>query len=131
MKEITAAGAYLTAVKIKGRTLSTAIDRYITVNERSKLTQFQHLKLTHIMWSKAPGGPPSYSRLVWRLCLSDVYAFLRRLLCANWYEVLPISMMTQWCVKRSRSAVVILASPKTGTHSANSRLVVMMTLVFS
>jgi hypothetical protein len=54
MKEITAAGAYLTAVKIKGRTLSTAIDRYITVNERSKLTQFQHLKLTHIMWSKAP-----------------------------------------------------------------------------
>ena len=37
----------------------------------------------------------------------------------------------QWWVTRSSSAVVILASPNTDTHSPNSRLVVMMTLVRS
>jgi len=40
-------------------------------------------------------------------------------------------MMLQWCVTRSSSAVVIFASPNTDTHSPNSRLVVMMTLVVS
>jgi len=34
---------------------------------------------------------------------------------------LPVSTMWQWCVRRSSSAVVILASPKTVDHSAKSR----------
>ena len=34
--------------------------------------------------------------------------------------------MSQWWVKRSSSAVVILASPNTLGHSPNARLVVMM-----
>jgi Fic family protein len=37
---------------------------------------------------------------------------------------LPVSMMSQWRVRRSSSAVVILASPNTCGHSAKSRLVV-------
>ncbi|WP_157966475.1 DUF5681 domain-containing protein [Oceanibium sediminis] len=65
------------------------------VNERSKLTRFQRLNLTHLLWRKAPGGPPSYSESVWGLCLRDGYVFLRRLLCANRYEVLPVSMIAQ------------------------------------
>jgi hypothetical protein len=36
---------------------------------------------------------------------------------------LPISTMSQWWVSRSRSAVVILASPKTAGHSPKARLV--------
>ena len=43
----------------------------------------------------------------------------------------PVSRMWQWCVSRSSSAVVILASPKTSAHSEKLRLVVMMTLVRS
>ena len=39
---------------------------------------------------------------------------------------LPVSMMSQWCVRRSSSAVVILASLKTLGHSPNARLVVTM-----
>ena len=39
---------------------------------------------------------------------------------------LPVSTMSQWCVRRSSSAVVIFASPKTEAHSANARLVVTM-----
>jgi hypothetical protein len=38
---------------------------------------------------------------------------------------LPVSTMSQWWVSRSRSAVVILASPNTLGHSPKSRLVVM------
>ena len=37
---------------------------------------------------------------------------------------LPVSTMSQWWVSRSRSAVVILASPKTLGHSAKVKLVV-------
>ena len=39
--------------------------------------------------------------------------------------------MWQWCVSLSSSAVVILASPNTLDHSANARLVVIITLVCS
>jgi len=39
---------------------------------------------------------------------------------------LPVSTISQWCVSRSRSAVVIFASPKTVGHSPNARLVVTM-----
>jgi chemotaxis protein MotB len=46
-------------------------------------------------------------------------------------DVLPVSIMLQWWVTRSSSAVVIFASPNTDTHSPNSRFVVMMTLVVS
>ena len=44
---------------------------------------------------------------------------------------LPVSMMSQWCVSRSSSAVVILASPNTVGHSAKARLVVTITEVRS
>ena len=37
---------------------------------------------------------------------------------------LPVSMMSQWWVSRSRSAVVILLSPNTVAQSAKARLVV-------
>jgi hypothetical protein len=37
---------------------------------------------------------------------------------------LPVSTMSQWWVRRLRSAVVILASPNTVGHSAKVRLVV-------
>jgi len=39
---------------------------------------------------------------------------------------LPVSMMSQWWVRRSSSAVVILGSLKTLGHSPNARLVVTM-----
>ena len=44
---------------------------------------------------------------------------------------LPVSTMSQWWVSRSRSAVVILASPKTLGHSPKARLVVTITEVRS
>jgi hypothetical protein len=44
---------------------------------------------------------------------------------------LPVSTMSQWWVSRSRSAVVILAPPKTLGHSPKARLVVTMTEVRS
>ncbi len=55
----------------------------------------------------------------------------RRLLCAKRHDLSLVSMMARWWVTRSGCAVVILASPKTGTHSPNSRSVVMVTQVFS
>src|SRR5260370_42028116 len=36
--------------------------------------------------------------------------------------VLPVSMMSQWCVSRSSMAVVILASPHTCGQSGKARL---------
>jgi hypothetical protein len=39
--------------------------------------------------------------------------------------------MRQWWVRRSRNAVVILASPKIAAHSLKLRLVVMITQVCS
>jgi hypothetical protein len=39
---------------------------------------------------------------------------------------LPVSTMSQWWVKRSSSAVVILASPNTLGHSPKARMVVTM-----
>jgi hypothetical protein len=45
--------------------------------------------------------------------------------------VLPVSMMSQWWVRRSSMAVVILASPKTWGQSAKARLVVISSEVFS
>jgi hypothetical protein len=44
---------------------------------------------------------------------------------------LPVSRISQWWVSRSRSAVVIFASPNTLGHSANGRLVVTTTEVRS
>jgi hypothetical protein len=44
---------------------------------------------------------------------------------------LPVSTMSQWWVRRSSSAVVILASPKTLGHSPKARLVVTMIEVCS
>jgi hypothetical protein len=41
-------------------------------------------------------------------------------------DALPVSMISQWWVRRSSSAVVIFASPKTVGHSPNARLVVTM-----
>jgi hypothetical protein len=35
---------------------------------------------------------------------------------------LPVSTMSQWCVSRSRSALVILASPKTEGYSLGAIL---------
>ena len=43
----------------------------------------------------------------------------------------PVSTISQWWVRRSRSAVVILASPKTEGHSPKARLVVTITEVCS
>jgi hypothetical protein len=43
----------------------------------------------------------------------------------------PVSRMWQRWVRRSSSAVVILASPNTVAHSPKLRFVVMMTLVRS
>ena len=43
----------------------------------------------------------------------------------------PVSRMWQRWVRRSSSAVVILASPKTVAHSLKLRFVVMTTLVRS
>ena len=45
--------------------------------------------------------------------------------------LLPVSTTSQWWVRRSSMAVVILASPKTCGQSANARLVVMSSEVFS
>ena len=39
---------------------------------------------------------------------------------------LPVSTMSQWWVRRSSNAVVILGSPKTLGHSPKARLVVTM-----
>jgi hypothetical protein len=44
---------------------------------------------------------------------------------------LPVSTMSQWWVRRSSSAVVILASPNTWGQSAKARLVVISREVFS
>ena len=43
-------------VQDKGRpkTIEISKMRAMTVNERTKLTRFQHLKLTHLLWRKAP-----------------------------------------------------------------------------
>jgi hypothetical protein len=55
----------------------------------------------------------------------DQLRFLNRQL------VLPVSMMSQWWVRRSSMAVVILASPNTCGQSAKARLVVISSEVFS
>lgn len=55
----------------------------------------------------------------------DQLRFLNRQL------VLPVSMMSQWWVKRSSMAVVILASLNTCGQSAKARLVVISSEVFS
>ena len=44
---------------------------------------------------------------------------------------LPVSTISQWCVRRSSNAVVILASPNTLGHSPKARLVVTITEVCS
>ena len=54
--------------------------------------------------------------------------FLR---CLKRKDSFPVSRMSQWWVMRSSKAVVILASPKTPTHSPKDRLVVTMSEVFS
>ena len=44
---------------------------------------------------------------------------------------LPVSMISQWCVSRSRRAVVIFASTNTVSHSPNARFVAATTDVRS
>ena len=44
---------------------------------------------------------------------------------------LPVSTMSQWCVRRSSSAVVIFGSVKTVAHSPNARFVVTISDVRS
>ena len=39
---------------------------------------------------------------------------------------LPVSTMSQWCVRRSSRALVMRASPNTAVHSLNGRFVVMI-----
>lgn len=46
-------------------------------------------------------------------------------------DVLPVSTIWQWCVKRSSSAVVIFASANTAPHSPKLKFVVTITLVRS
>jgi hypothetical protein len=53
--------------------------------------------------------------------VSDQARFLKRQLS------LPVSTMSQWWVRRSSRAVVILASPNTLGHSPKARLVVTIT----
>jgi hypothetical protein len=55
----------------------------------------------------------------------DQLRFLKRQLS------LPVSMISQWWVRRSNMAVVIFASPKIFGHSAKARLVVISSEVFS
>jgi hypothetical protein len=69
------------------------------------------------VWVNA--GHPSFF-----LCVASELALKRKL-------SFPVSRMWQRWVRRSRSAVVILASPKTVAHSLKLRLVVMATLVRS
>jgi hypothetical protein len=64
-------------------------------------------------WRAASGEREGYAR------------FLKRQLS------FPVSMMSQWCVRRSSMAVVILASPNTCGQSAKARLVVIRSDVFS
>ena len=52
-------------------------------------------------------------------------------LCLNRKDSLPVSAIWQWWVSRSKSAVVILASPNTADHSEKLKLVVITTLVCS
>ncbi len=56
---------------------------------------------------------------------------LGQLRCLKRQLSLPVSIISQWWVVRSSSAVVILGSPNTVGHSPNARLVVMITEVFS
>src|SRR5881227_3897917 len=58
--------------------------------------------------------------IAWGWKVSPQARFLKRQLS------LPVSMISQWCVRRSSSAVVILASLKTLGHSPKARLVVTM-----
>ena len=53
---------------------------------------------------------------------ADQARFLKRQLSS------PVSTMSQWWVRRSRSAVVILASPNTLGHSPNARFEFGMTV---
>ena len=76
------------------------------------------------LWRLSFGAP---ARLLTRLdtLLASAVLRLKRI------DPLPVSTMWQWCVRRSSSAVVILASPNTLDHSTKSRLVVINTLVCS
>lgn len=58
-------------------------------------------------------------------------AFVVAVLALNRKLSFPVSRMWQWWVRRSSSAVVILASPNTPAHSLKLRFVVMTTLVRS
>ena len=53
-------------------------------------------------------------------------SFAVALLCLKRNDSLPVSIIWQWCVSRSSSAFVNLASPKTVLHSEKVRLIVMM-----
>ena len=71
---------------------------------------------------------PSNSGQKFPLCQPVFGCFLR---CLKRNELLPVSRISQWWVMRSSKAVVILASPKTVTHSAKDKFVVTISEVFS
>src|SRR5271170_42152 len=100
-----------------------------SVNRRAKLTPDRRPKLTPVWLARrvalAPAelvGVVEPGRARWReeRCLEGQARFLKRQLS------LPVSTMSQWCVRRSSNAVVILGSPKTVGHSPKARLVVTM-----
>ncbi|SDH11454.1 hypothetical protein SAMN04487974_12225 [Pelagibacterium luteolum] len=94
------------STRLKRAKTSTGV--YVTLNKR---------------WGQRQG---LRSRLTRGAVPSAVYArFLNRQLS------FPVSTISQWCVSRSRRAVVIFASPKTVGHSPKVRLVVTMTEVIS
>ena len=99
------------------------------VNRRAKLTPDRRPKLTPLLActgvALAPAElvgvvEPGRARWVEERPLEGQARFLKRQLS------LPVSTMSQWCVRRSSNAVVILGSPKTVGHSPKARLVVTM-----
>ena len=97
------------------------------VNRPATLTRNRRPTLTHL--ATQGGGPDPAQRWGWRRRIRPSSGgqarFLKRQLS------FPVSTMSQWWVRRSSSAVVIFASPKTVGHSPNARLVVTMTEVCS
>ena len=100
--------------------------RRATVNFHAKLTRVVHRELTRLRVMVCGSG--------WGQGMCDLLLFFRTgaaELALKRKLSFPVSSMWQRWVSLSRSAVVILASPKTLAHSLKLRLVVMTTLVRS
>ena len=108
------------------------------VNRRRKLTPDRRAILTPTWRDVAPLSPELWSEAEQRRAQrrAPFFAAARgsraggsapaQLRCLKRQLSLPVSMMSQWCVSRSSSAVVIFGSPNTEAHSAKVRLVVTM-----